>query len=106
MDTVAILPIKRFARAKQRLAPDLSDAVREELAEAMAADVLETLARVSGLDAVVVVTCDERARALAQAAGTQLVDDPAEAQRLEELGVDDLITNRPAELRTRGRPPR
>lgn len=78
MSTVAILPIKSFSRAKQRLAPDVPEELRAELAAAMAGDVLEALARVSGLDAVVVVTKDESARSLAQAAGAACLDDPAE----------------------------
>src|SRR5436190_1922046 len=43
MRTVAILPIKRFARAKQRLRDALDDEPRTRLAEAMAGDVLEVL---------------------------------------------------------------
>jgi 2-phospho-L-lactate guanylyltransferase len=79
MDTVAILPIKSFSRAKQRLAPHVPDALRARLAEAMAADVLDALARVAGLDAVLMVTADERARELARAAGIRQIDDPQEA---------------------------
>jgi 2-phospho-L-lactate/phosphoenolpyruvate guanylyltransferase len=79
VDTVAILPIKSFSRAKQRLAPAVAGAARAQLAEAMASDVLDALARVAGLAAVVVVTADEGARALARAAGVRLIDDPEEA---------------------------
>ena len=43
MRTVAILPVKTFGRAKQRLGRAFSD--RPALAAAMVADVLETLAR-------------------------------------------------------------
>jgi 2-phospho-L-lactate/phosphoenolpyruvate guanylyltransferase len=88
--TLAILPIKSFARAKQRLAPGVTDETRAQLAEAMATDVAEALARVSGLDRLVVVTADERARALAAAAGAEVVDDPAEAGQsaAASLGID------------------
>jgi 2-phospho-L-lactate guanylyltransferase len=79
MATVAVVPIKSFARAKQRLAPDVPEELRTELAEAMAADVLDALVRVAGLDAVLVVTADDRARSLAESAGARLLDDPEEA---------------------------
>jgi 2-phospho-L-lactate guanylyltransferase len=77
--TLAILPIKSFMRAKQRLAPHVSEDLRAQLAEAMAADVLEALARVAGLDAILVVTADQRARELAQSVGARLLADPEEA---------------------------
>lgn len=91
MRTVAVLPVKSFARAKQRIAgaaapgPD-----REALAEAMVGDVLAALGRVPALDAVIVVTAEPRARALAEAAGAQVVDDPREAGQsaAAELGVE------------------
>ena len=41
MRTVAVLPVKSFGRAKQRLGTAVSD--RPELAEAMVGDVLEAL---------------------------------------------------------------
>jgi 2-phospho-L-lactate guanylyltransferase len=77
--TFAVLPIKSFARAKQRLAPNVSDALRAELAQAMAADVLDALTHVAALDQVIVVTADHHARRLAGEAGARLLDDPAEA---------------------------
>ena len=63
MKTLAILPVKTFGAAKQRLVPALPPRGRRSLAEAMVADVLAALARVAGLDAVAVVTADPRARA-------------------------------------------
>jgi 2-phospho-L-lactate/phosphoenolpyruvate guanylyltransferase len=88
--TIAILPIKSFTKAKQRLAPGVAGETRAQLAEAMATDVAEALGRVSGLDRLVVVTGDERAQALANAAGAQVVDDPAEAGQSAAtlLGID------------------
>ena len=44
MTTVAVLPVKRFDRAKQRLASGLAGTSREVLAEAMLRDVLGALA--------------------------------------------------------------
>jgi 2-phospho-L-lactate/phosphoenolpyruvate guanylyltransferase len=54
--TVAVLPVKSFGRAKQRLGAALAGTERSELAEAMVADVLAALRRVEGVDHVVVVT--------------------------------------------------
>src|SRR3954468_23743218 len=73
MRTVAILPVKRFGRAKQRLTGGFPD--RAGLAAAMVADVLDALARVPQLDEVIVVTGE------AVSAGTdvRIVHDPDEA---------------------------
>ena len=58
MRTVAVLPVKSFGRAKQRLRPAGVD--RAELAAAMVGDVLEALGAVRGLDGVVVVSAERR----------------------------------------------
>lgn len=78
MPTFAVLPIKRFDRAKQRLDPPLSPAVRRELAGAMVADVLAALAGVGGLDAIVAVTGEPVAAELARAAGAETIDERRE----------------------------
>ncbi len=57
MRTVAILPVKTFGRAKQRLGDAIDD--RPQLAAAMAADVLDALAEVQGLDGVIVVSAED-----------------------------------------------
>ena len=54
MRTIAVLPVKSFGRAKQRLTGGFPD--RPGLAAAMVADVLDALARVPELDQVIVVT--------------------------------------------------
>jgi 2-phospho-L-lactate/phosphoenolpyruvate guanylyltransferase len=79
MTTVAILPVKRFDRAKQRLASGLEGTSREVLAEAMLRDVLGALARVRSLYAIVVVTGEPRAQKLARAHDALIVPDEAEA---------------------------
>lgn len=86
--TVAVLPVKRFERAKQRLGPALSDGPRADLAEAMVADVLRALADVDGL-AVLVVTADPHAAHAARAAGFEVVDEPVLAghSAAAELGI-------------------
>ena len=78
MTTVAILPVKRFDRAKQRLGQRLDAATRETLVEAMLRDVLAALAEVRLLYRLIVVTGEPRARALARARDAVIVDDEAE----------------------------
>jgi 2-phospho-L-lactate guanylyltransferase len=56
MRTAAILPVKRFERAKGRLAPGLPDRLRGELARAMVSDVLTALAACESLDVTIVVS--------------------------------------------------
>jgi 2-phospho-L-lactate/phosphoenolpyruvate guanylyltransferase len=73
MGTVAVLPVKSFGRAKQRLRPAGLD--RAELAAAMVGDVLEALGAVRGLDGVVVVSAQDLA---GRPAGTEWVHDPLE----------------------------
>lgn len=65
MSTLAILPVKRFGAAKQRLGASLGSGSREALARAMFSDVLAALRRVPDLDAVAVVTADRAAEAAA-----------------------------------------
>lgn len=79
MRTLAILPVKGFGRAKQRLRDAVPDGPRAGLAEAMVADVLAALGRVEGLDGVIVVTAEPAAAALGRDAGAEVVHDPAEA---------------------------
>jgi 2-phospho-L-lactate guanylyltransferase len=76
--TVAILPVKRFDQAKQRLGETLGVATRAALAAAMFEDVLTQIGRSSALDAIVVVSGEPRVQKLAHDAGATLVDDPAE----------------------------
>ena len=45
MRTAAILPVKRFDRAKPRLGASVAETLRGRLARAMVADVLRALAR-------------------------------------------------------------
>lgn len=79
MRTFAILPIKSFAHAKQRLRARVPDGPRAGLAQAMVADVLTTLGDVSEIEAVIVVTGDQEAALLAQDAGAEVVIDVEEA---------------------------
>jgi 2-phospho-L-lactate guanylyltransferase len=79
MRTFAVLPVKRFGAAKQRLADGLEPPAREVLAEAMVRDVLAALERVDGLDGVVVVTNEPRAAAPARETSADVIADVAQA---------------------------
>ena len=69
MRTIAILPIKSFGAAKQRLA-DCSEPGRgRALAQAMFLDVLASLRHVPELDAIAVVTADSVAQSAARGDG-------------------------------------
>ncbi|RMG52339.1 MAG: 2-phospho-L-lactate guanylyltransferase, partial [Acidobacteria bacterium] len=60
-----LIPIKDFARAKQRLQAILSPDERWRLAEAMFSDVLDALLSTFDPECITVVTRDERAIAMA-----------------------------------------
>lgn len=96
MTTYAILPVKRFERAKQRLGGALSDGSRWALAEAMVTDVLVALRRAKRVDAVLVVTCEPRAESLALGWGADVVSDP------KERGHSDAAVLGIREARERG----
>jgi 2-phospho-L-lactate guanylyltransferase len=78
VNTYAILPVKRFERAKQRLGGSLSDGSRWALAEAMVTDVLVALRRAQRVDHVLMVTSEPRAESLAIGWGADVVADPQE----------------------------
>lgn len=90
MQTVAVLPVKTFSRAKQRLSDVVGEHDRRGLAAAMVADVLSALAAVDGLEAVVVVTAEPLAVEVAGEAGAVVVHDPDEAGQsaAAQLGID------------------
>jgi 2-phospho-L-lactate/phosphoenolpyruvate guanylyltransferase len=79
MRTIAILPVKSFGAAKQRLSDLLGAGSRQALAQAMFADVLGSLARVEAVEATVVVTSDRLAESLALARQVQVLRDPVDA---------------------------
>jgi 2-phospho-L-lactate guanylyltransferase len=75
MSTIAILPVKSFGAAKQRLGSALGAGSRQALAQAMFSDVLASLRRVPGLDSVTVVTADRVAEAAALGERVQVLRD-------------------------------
>jgi len=81
-----LVPVKNLAQAKQRLSPVLSPEARQELAQAMCADVLETLARWQRRRGVAVVTGDPFARDLARKFAFEVIADdfdPGETGAIE-----------------------
>jgi 2-phospho-L-lactate/phosphoenolpyruvate guanylyltransferase len=78
MRTIAILPIKSFGAAKQRLAGMLGGGAREALVQAMFQDVLRSLRRVPEIDAIAVVSANAYAQKAAKGEGVTLLDDHLE----------------------------
>jgi 2-phospho-L-lactate guanylyltransferase len=88
----AIVPVKRFAEAKLRLAGMLSDRHRSGLAEAMLRDVLAAAAGCAEIAGIVVVTCDESAAGIAGGLGAEVLQtasDPGHNQAIR-AGVSHL----------------
>jgi 2-phospho-L-lactate/phosphoenolpyruvate guanylyltransferase len=72
----AVLPVKRFGAAKQRLAPGVSEEERRALVAAMLGDVLEAISGARMIERTVVVTGEGQAAEAATATGAAVVDDP------------------------------
>jgi 2-phospho-L-lactate/phosphoenolpyruvate guanylyltransferase len=78
MRTAAILPVKRFAKAKRRLGASVGDPLRLELAGAMVADVLLALAQTPSIERTIVVTGEDSLAAAARRRGALVLPDAAE----------------------------
>jgi 2-phospho-L-lactate/phosphoenolpyruvate guanylyltransferase len=78
MRVMAILPVKRFAYAKQWLKDALGTGARSTLVEAMFSDVLAALHRCRTLDAVLVVSSEPAVRNLLAEPQTTLIPDTSE----------------------------
>jgi 2-phospho-L-lactate guanylyltransferase len=87
MPATAIIPIKRFGAAKQRLSDALEPAARAELAAAMAGDVLERVAACRLIDRTIVVSGEPMVPAIAAAAGAELLDDPEDRGHSEAAAM-------------------
>jgi 2-phospho-L-lactate guanylyltransferase len=83
MKATAVLPVKRFSAAKQRLAAALGGEQRRTLAGAMVADVLEAIGAARTIERTIVVTGDPIAQELAAAAGAEVVPDPEDTGHVE-----------------------
>ena len=101
MKATAILPVKRFADAKQRLAPGIGSTHRAELAAAMLEDVLEAIDAARSIERTIVVSSEPRAIELAVARGAEQLPDPdagghsgaalAGIARASELGAGCVV---------------
>jgi 2-phospho-L-lactate/phosphoenolpyruvate guanylyltransferase len=78
MRTAAILPVKRFPLAKQRLGESVTDSLRADLARAMVGDVLSALRECAAIEATIVVTREPSVMAAARYVGALVVEDAAE----------------------------
>ncbi|TAJ96500.1 2-phospho-L-lactate guanylyltransferase, partial [bacterium] len=95
MKVSALIPAKGFINAKHRLAPLLSAAKRELLAEAMLRDVLSQVVLARGLEAVFVVTGDERVSEIASSLGAHVIREE------NERGETEAVTFALAEMKQR-----
>jgi 2-phospho-L-lactate guanylyltransferase len=100
MSVFAILPIKSFTDAKQRLAQELTPGPRQALAEAMFTDVLAALRRARCVDQILVVTGDHGAQQIAGGYGAAVLGDDQRGhnaaaargiERAVELGAQRVL---------------
>jgi 2-phospho-L-lactate guanylyltransferase len=92
MRTAAIVPVKPFDEAKQRLAPAIQQGHRRALVEAMLADSLVALRRTKAIDEVFVVTVDRTAGRIASGDGATVIEDTAHSHsEAAELGIAHAI---------------
>jgi 2-phospho-L-lactate guanylyltransferase len=93
VSTIAVVPVKRWQDAKQRLEDDLSPGERRALAEAMLIDVLVALRRADRVHRVIVVTGEPAAVAIAHGHDADPLDDPRDAGQspAATLGVREAI---------------
>jgi 2-phospho-L-lactate guanylyltransferase len=82
-DAVAVLTVKRFDAAKQRLAAGMEPERRRALAAAMAADVLEAIGAARAVARTIVVSGDPGAQRIAAEFGAEVVPDPADSGHVE-----------------------
>jgi 2-phospho-L-lactate/phosphoenolpyruvate guanylyltransferase len=78
LKATAILPVKRFADAKRRLATGIEDERRLALVEAMLKDVLESIDATRSIERTILVSGDPVAQEIAASIGAEVVPDPAD----------------------------
>ena len=89
MRTLAIVPIKSFEVAKQRLSESLASGGRRSLVQAMFSDVLGALRKVRGIEAIAVITADVAAGSVASGERMVVLDDTVLAGQSEatQIGI-------------------
>jgi 2-phospho-L-lactate guanylyltransferase len=78
MRATAVLPVKRFAAAKQRLAVGLDEERRRGLVAAMLEDSLEAIGEARSIERTIVVSGEPQVQEVAGAGGCEVVPDPAD----------------------------
>ncbi|MFL5902162.1 MAG: 2-phospho-L-lactate guanylyltransferase [Solirubrobacterales bacterium] len=101
MKATAVLPVKRFGAAKQRLAAGIDDERRSAVVAAMLGDVLEAIGEARSIERTIVVTSEPSALELAAEAGAEVLPDPDEGghsgaalagiARARELGAGCVV---------------
>lgn len=79
----AILPVKRFDDAKQRLTSGYQPDQRRALVGAMVEDTLEAIGKARTIERTIVVSGDPLAQELAAEAGAEVVPDPGDAGHVQ-----------------------
>ena len=97
MKVTALIPVKGFSNAKQRLSPLLDAAERELFAEVMFRDVLKQVLKARGLVETYVVSGDNKVAEIAASLGAQLIREKA------EKGETDAVDFARGELKQLGR---
>jgi 2-phospho-L-lactate guanylyltransferase len=96
MKITALIPVKGFRNAKQRLSPLLNGLDRELLAETMVRDVLRQMMITRGLAETFVVTGNDKVAEIAAALGAKVIRERVES------GETDAVDFARAELGRRG----
>ena len=76
MSVFAVLPVKRFDAAKQRLAAGYEHERRRALVAAMVEDVLSAVAKTRSIERTILVSGDPIAQGLASELGAEVLPDP------------------------------
>jgi 2-phospho-L-lactate guanylyltransferase len=91
MRTIAILPVKSFPNAKQRLSSGVEARLRRQLAEAMLNDVLDAL-HLAAVDRVIVITAGPAVAAIAREHGASVVHDHERGHNAAAVcGVEEAL---------------
>ena len=83
MKATAVLPVKRFAAAKQRLAAGLDGERRRELVAAMLEDTLAAIGKARSIERTILVSGDPGAQEIAAGTGCELLPDPSDEGHIE-----------------------
>ena len=80
---IAVVPVKHFDAAKQRLTAGYEPERRRQLVGAMVADVLEAIGQARSVERTIVVTGDPIAQEIAAEAEAEVVPDPGDAGHIQ-----------------------